>query len=171
MSIFARIRIVWKFRHRSLRIFSNFEKIFIDLGDTAPQSWTHFGNFRKIQDPSTTFWWESSKKCSRVVFSWFSKIKFFFTPRYPSWRVGSTSYLVYIILYTILNVKNFVFRFFVVLHDFFADFSNLVSNIACHFNRICESQVRFVIFMKNRYQNCLPKKNWDKILENQIFWH
>ena len=77
--VFDRIRLILKFIHRSLRIFSNFEKIFIELGDTAPQSWTHFGNFRKIQDPSTTFGWESSKKCSRVSFSWFSKINQFFS--------------------------------------------------------------------------------------------
>ena len=63
--VFDRIRLAWKFRHRPFRIFSNFEKkIFTELGDTAPQSWQHFGKPRKIQDPSTAFSWKSSKKCS-----------------------------------------------------------------------------------------------------------
>ena len=47
MPVFDRIGRVGKFRHRPFRIFWNFEKIFIELGDTAPQSWTHFGNFGK----------------------------------------------------------------------------------------------------------------------------
>ena len=50
MPVFVRIRLVLKFRHRPFRIFSNFEKIFIELGDTAPQSWTHFGKFQKIAE-------------------------------------------------------------------------------------------------------------------------
>ena len=36
--------------------------------------------------------------------------KRFFTPRYPSSRVGSTSYLLFIILHTCLTVKMFVFE-------------------------------------------------------------
>ena len=45
MPVFDRFRFIWKFRHRSFRIFSNFGKIFTELGDRAPQSWKDFGNF------------------------------------------------------------------------------------------------------------------------------
>ena len=45
-------------------MFSKFVKIFIELGDTAPQSWTNLGNFRKIQDPSTGFTGFELQKCS-----------------------------------------------------------------------------------------------------------
>ena len=56
MSVFARIRVVVKFRHKPFQIFWKFEKIFTELGDTAPQSWTDFGNCRKIQDPWSKPW-------------------------------------------------------------------------------------------------------------------
>ena len=53
MPIFARIRLNLKFRPRSVQRYRSDQKIFIELGDTAPQSWTHFENLRKIPDPST----------------------------------------------------------------------------------------------------------------------
>ena len=48
MPVFARIRRVVKFMHRSLQRYRSHQKIFIELWDTALQSWT---NFRKIQNP------------------------------------------------------------------------------------------------------------------------
>ena len=61
--IFARIRLVLKFRHRSLQWYRSHQKIFIELGDTALQSWTNFGKSGEISrllvdfvDPGACCW-------------------------------------------------------------------------------------------------------------------
>ena len=49
MPVFDRIRLVVKFRHRSLQWYRSHRKIFLELGNTAPQSWVNFGNFRNYR--------------------------------------------------------------------------------------------------------------------------
>ena len=55
MSIFDCIRLVLKLRHRPFRIFSNFEKIFTELGDTAHQSWKISENSGNSPGPRQLF--------------------------------------------------------------------------------------------------------------------
>ena len=60
--VFDRTRFNLKFRHRSFQRYRSHQKIFTELGDTAPQSWTDFGNFRKILEILLAFqgfWWEN----------------------------------------------------------------------------------------------------------------
>ena len=126
--VFDRFRLVTKSRHRPFRIFWNFEKIFIELGDTAPQSWTNFGNFRKIPDPSTAVvrksYMGTDQKCSK----WFLELKKsvvnFFPPYSQSLGVVWSSYLVGIGLYTNFTGKKFVGWRFQLLVDFFDSFSS-----------------------------------------------
>ena len=86
------------------------------------------------------------------------------TPRYrsyPSSRVGSTSYLVFIILYTFDCQKKCFFEK-VVFCDFFDDFSK---KIVWHFNIICELPRRIYYFLW-KFQ---IKIAWKIIFWNNIF--
>ena len=67
MPVFDRIRLNLKFRHRSFQRYRSHQKIFLELGDTAPQSWTHFGKIMKIQDPSTDFQWKFNENHQESV--------------------------------------------------------------------------------------------------------
>ena len=94
--------------HRPFRIFSNFEKIFTEIGDTALQSWTNFGNFRKIQDPSTDFQWKSSRKCSDEDFHDFLMCVLFFTRDIRAQGSGAL-HIWYLLSYIQILVSFFCF--------------------------------------------------------------
>ena len=108
MSVFDHIRLVVKLRHRSLQWYRSHQKIFIELGDTAPQSGTKFGNFGKSSDPSTAIVKESyinnDQKCSNVFLKQKKSEANFFTPYARPSEVAGTSYLVGLLLYTFLLI-------------------------------------------------------------------
>ena len=68
VSVFDRIRRVVKSRHRSLQRYRSHQKIFIEPGDIAPQSWLNFGKFTKstkILSRFDGFWSKSGGKCAK----------------------------------------------------------------------------------------------------------
>ena len=111
MPVFDRFRLVLKSRHRPFRIFWNFEKIFIELGDTAPQISKNSENFQNPRQP----WLRSaSGKCSDLFIGVISCHVFFLREiselsgsRYLIFGTHHRMYLIVCQKFYFLNILSF----------------------------------------------------------------
>ena len=134
MPVFGRIRRVVKFRHRSFQRYQSHQKIFIELGDTALQSWTHFGKIQNSQTILSIFGRFLGKSGKRSMgFEWKSDNAKFLKWKKSFWfYYYSKNRFIELVLHLRILYRNsngqkiLVFRFF----DFFIGFSLLFGWVA-----------------------------------------